>query len=153
MKSIKSISAAVLLIFGSSVAYRVGSHARPAYENEKTACNVLRRLAESSSNWSEVVAYRNAFNFVESRIGDKTGLSDDETYFKRLAERNRQTRVLVCMYLDKEPKRDCGFRHLEADNILEAVDEKMKKDHLSTDDILKAIERAQPQKDPRVFRP
>lgn len=153
MKSIKYAGAAVLLILVGSGAYRVGSHARPAYENEKTACNVLRRFAESSSNWAEVVAYKNAFSFVESRITDKSGLGDDETYFKRLAERNRRTGILICMYLDKEPKKDCGFRNLEANNILEAIDEKMKKDHLSTDDILKAIERAQPQKDPRIFRP
>ena len=153
MKSIKSAAAAVLLIFAGSKAHQVSSHALPANENEKTACNVLRLFAESSSNWAEVVAYRNAFSFIESRISDRSGLGDDQTYFKRLAERNRRTGILICMYLDKEPKKDCGFRNLEANNILEAIDEKMKKDHLSTDDILKAIERAQPQKDPRIFKP
>jgi len=126
-----------------------GSKSVPMDEAEKTACRVLRQLSEKSQSWPEVVAYKNAFRFVASHIRDKSDLADDERYFRTLAERNRG--ILVCMYVDKEPKKDCGFRNMETHSLLETIEEKMKKDHLSTDDILKAINSAKPE-DPSKFR-
>jgi hypothetical protein len=149
MKGIKYAPSVIAFILLCAGMHGADSSPYPADENEKTACNVLRRLSEGSGNWPEVVAYKNAFGFVMSHIRDRNGLADDERYFRRLAERNHG--ILVCMYVDKEPKKDCGFRNMETHSLLEAIEEKMKKDHLSTDDILKAIESARPE-DPGKFK-
>lgn len=153
MNAIKHSTAIAIFILLGAGLLGAGSNLYPDNENEKTACNVLRRLAEDSSNpsqWAEVVAYKNAFRFVASHIRDRASIADDERYFRRLGERNRG--ILVCMYLDKEPRKDCGYRNMEVHSLLETIEEKMKKDHLSTDDIIKAINSARPE-DPSKFRP
>jgi hypothetical protein len=154
MKTFKYVLIALFIfsaaILGNSVSTFIGS---AQSDDQVLACRVLKNLSQSSRNWAEVIAYKNAFDFVKSHVANKGDIADDERYFDRLAQNNSGTSMVFCMYLNKAPKNNCGFRNQETDNLIETIEKKMKTEHLSIADITKAVESAQPINDPKKFSP
>jgi hypothetical protein len=122
--------------------------------NAAMACNLLKQLSQNSTDWAEVVAYKNAFEFAKARVTQRGSIAESERYFHDLINRNSGQKIVFCMSLNKEPLRDCGFRNNETqDSLLELIERKMERDKLSVDDIYNAINNAQPRGKGTEYKP
>jgi hypothetical protein len=155
VQTTKYLLTTVILVLILVLSINTPGHSNAPQPNEDivNTCNSLAHLSRNSRKWAEVIAYKNAFDFAKLYVNEKSGIAESEKYFQQLASNNSRTRIIVCMYLDREPKNNCGFRNQEADSLLEIIEKKMKKDRLSTEDIINAIENAKPRNNSTPFTP
>lgn len=147
----------VLVVLFASAATALGGASgivgRAQSGDEAAACRVLAGLAQRSNRWAEVIAYKNAFDFTKQHVRDRGSIAESERYFERLVQNNGGATGFYCMYLNKAPKENCGFRNHETASVLEAIEKKLKDDNISLEDIKKAVEAAKPSTDQKKYTP
>jgi len=153
MKTIRTIT---ILVLGIALGYFINSSVITgnAQVDEKViACKVLAALSNDSRNWEEIIAYKNAFDYVRSHVKTQNSIRESQSYFTDLAKRNTSEDLVFCMYLSQRPQK-CIFRHNEAgDEILDKIEKKMKEGNLTKTDVIEAIENIPNKKDPVKFIP
>lgn len=151
MRTLRIAAATLLFTTAAAVGGAPSLFGHAQSGDEAAACRVLARLAQNSNKWSEVIAYKNAYDFAKQHVRDRGSIAESERYFERLVRNNGGASGFYCMYLNRAPKENCGFRNHETAGLLEAIEKRLKDDNLTPEDIKRAVEAARPATDKKKY--
>jgi hypothetical protein len=115
----------------------------------KNTCRVLVQASFASSDPAEVIAYKNAHDYLKRHFVNKDMDVEYDAWFSKFVQGNPKLNESYLFTLKAPPKRGGGFANREIENLLEVIKSK----EMSIDDLIKDIKQNYSSEEKRRISP